>query len=111
MEYVGHQALVKGLSKSLNLDSNWEITEVAFNSEADVYTIHVAHKRGVKVACPETGERHSIYDHRRERTWRHTDINEYKCYIRCRIPRVKSSVGVKSIEVPWADPFDQYTDK
>ena len=65
----------------------------------------------MKVACPETGERHSIYDHRRERTWRHTDINEYKCYIRCQIPLVKSSVGVKSIEVPWADPFDQYTDK
>ena len=106
MKYVNHQALVKGLSDSLNLDSNWEITKITFNSEAGAYTIHVAHKQGVKVACPETGECHSIYDYRRERTWRYTDINEYKCYIRSRIPRVKSSVGVKSIEVPWADPIN-----
>ena len=104
MEYVNHDALVKGLGKSLNLDSNWKIANVTFNSEAGSYTIHVEHKRGVKVACPETGECHSIYDHRRERTWRHTDINEYKCYVHCRIPRVKSSAGVKTIEVPWADP-------
>ena len=111
MEYVNHKALVKGLRESLNLDSNWKIANVSFNSEAGSYTIHVEHKRGVKVACPETGECHSIYDHRRERTWRHTDINEYKCYVRCRIPRVKSSAGVKSIAVPWADPSNQYTNK
>ena len=108
MKHTNYQAIRKGFSADLGLDRHWDISKIIFDSEAGAYTIHIAHKRG-KVVCPKTGERHSIYDHRRERTWRHTDINEYKCYIRCRIPRVKSSVGVKTIEVPWTDSSNQYT--
>lgn len=52
-----------------------------FHEASGAYHIYAGHKRRVKVVCPETGEGHSMYDHREERTWRQTDINEPKCYI------------------------------
>lgn len=44
---------------------------------------------------------HSYY----ERRWRHLNLFEYRCYIRCRLPRYQSVDGaVKTLEVPWARP-------
>ena len=43
-----------------------------------------------------------LYDHRTERTWRHVDCYEFKCFARCRAAGIQSSAGVKTIRTPWA---------
>ena len=40
---------------------------------------------------------------------RHLDTMQFKTFINCKVPRVKSSQGVKTIEVPWADSFERHT--
>ena len=49
---------------------------------------------------------HSYY----ERRWRHLNLFEYRCYIRCRLPRYQSPTGaVKTLEIPWARPGAHFT--
>ncbi len=56
-----------------------------------------------RLALNKTGESGTLYDHRKERSWRHLDLLQFQCFIHCRIPRGKFSVGVRTIHVPWAD--------
>lgn len=37
------------------------------------------------------------------------DTMQFKTYINCKVPRVKSSKGVKTIAVPWADSHERHT--
>ncbi len=57
----------------------------------------------------ETGQPcrlHSYY----ERRWRHLNLFEYRCYLRCRLPRYQSTTGtVKTLDVPWARPGTHFT--
>ena len=71
----------------------------------DVYLSH----SGKNLVCPETGEHGTLYDHRRSRSWRHLDWFQCKCFIHCRIPRIKSSAGIKTIQIPWADASSRVT--
>jgi transposase len=44
----------------------------------------------------------NVHD-RVERTWRHLNFFEHKCYLHCRVPRVIGEDGkVKQVDVPWA---------
>ena len=51
----------------------------------------------------------SIYDHRPLRRWRHLDTMQFKTFVNCEVPRIKSSKGVKTIKVPWADNYERHT--
>jgi transposase len=37
------------------------------------------------------------------------DTLQFKTYINCRVPRVKTPSGTKTITVPWADSFERHT--
>jgi transposase len=51
---------------------------------------------------------YSLYDSREERKWRHIDLWQYKTFIFCELPRFKDEDGkIKTIDVPWADPFER----
>jgi transposase len=44
----------------------------------------------------------NVHD-RVERTWRHLNFFEHKCYLHCGVPRVMGEDGkVKQVDVPWA---------
>jgi transposase len=46
--------------------------------------------------------RSNVHD-RVDRTWRHLNFFEHKCFLHCRVPRVLGEDGkVKQVEVPWA---------
>jgi transposase len=92
----------------LNFGNDWKVDKVAVNhelEEVDVYLRYV----GLTAEVPDTLEKYSIYDHRSTRRWRHLDTLQFKTYINCAVPRVKSSEGVKTIEVPWADNYERHT--
>lgn len=48
--------------------------------------------------------------HRKVRTRRHLDCYEFKCFVRCQVPRIKSSVSVRTIKMPWANALNRYMD-
>lgn len=49
---------------------------------------------------------HSYY----ERRWRHLDVMQYQCYIRCRVPRYRTSQGTfETLAVPWARQESRFT--
>jgi len=87
---------------SLGLDSEWEVDQVTFDSDAQRFDVYLPHSRQ-NLVCPETGEKAEFYDLRKERIWRHMDWFQSTCYIHCRLPRVKSSAGIKTIKIPWTD--------
>jgi len=94
---------------SLHLDSDWQIDRVTVDLEKQRVDVYLSHS-GENLVCPETGEPGTLYDHRRERSWRHLDWFQCKCYVHGRIPRIQSSAGIKTIAIPWADASSRVTD-
>ncbi len=92
----------------LNFGEDWKVKKVTVNyqlGEVDVFISYV----GLRAECPTSKEVCVIYDHRTNRRWRHLDTLQFKTYINCEVPRVKSSVGVKTVSVPWSDNYERQT--
>ena len=92
----------------LNFGDDWRVDDVKVNFKTEEVDIFVSYI-GNKAACPDSMELCSIYDHRESRRWRHLDTLQFKTFINCKIPRVKSSKGVRTINVPWACSFERHT--
>ena len=88
----------------LNFGEDWKVEDVKVDFKMDEVDIFVRYI-GSKAECPESMELCSIYDHRESRRWRHLDTMQFKTFINCQIPRIKSSKGVKTIKVPWANNY------
>ncbi len=94
----------------LGLEKPWEVTEVEVDLEGQKVDIWVNWPVSKQASCPECNREHYIYDHRKERSWRHLDTMQFQTILHCRIPRVKCKEhGVKSITVPWAEGRSQFT--
>lgn len=89
----------------LGLVEPWEVREVKFEntgSEKELH-IYIGFRRGARFANDE-GELQGGYD-TEPRVWRHLNFFEHKCYLHCRVPRVKMSDGkVRGVSVPWSRP-------
>lgn len=94
----------------LGINSPWIIEDVKLETEQKTVTIKVTWPKGNKVICPSCGQKHSVYDHRKERIWRHLDTMQFSTIIKCSIPRCKCTSGkVKTIHIPWAEPERRFT--
>lgn len=59
---------------------------------------------------PETQELAKLYDHSKQRVFRHLDIWNYSSYIRCRLPRIINKAGkIRTIRTGWSNPHDRHT--
>lgn len=86
----------------LDLGEEWEVKSVESNVKTGEVFIHVKCILN-EFEDPQTGERCRLYDHVPERKWRYLDTMQYKTYISCRLPRIKTSSGkVKTVQPPWA---------
>ncbi len=94
--------------ETLFLGEDWVVDEGTTDESTETIHVYISHAGG-EVVCPETGERGPAYDLRKSRQWRHLDHFQYKCILHCRIPRSKSSAGVKTIRIPWASGSDRFT--
>ena len=94
---------------SLQLGSDWKIDRMLLDAEAQRIDIYISHA-GRPLICPKSGETGTLYDHRKERSWRHLDWFQFRCFVHCRVPRVKSSAGVNTIQVPWSSASQRYTE-
>ena len=90
---------------ALGLGKPWLITEVDFKEVAgtDGKELHIAidFYKGSEFSGTDGGK-YKAYD-TRERTWRHLDFFQHKCYLHCNVPRIRLKGGnVEQVEVPWA---------
>ena len=97
-------------AKLLHVKAPFSIDEIRFFDEDDHKAVEL--RIAVDPAYRPDDEAgqvctlHSYY----ERRWRHLNLFEYRCYIRCRLPRYQSATGaVKTLEVPWARPGAHFT--
>jgi transposase len=92
----------------LNFGYDWKVEKVTVNYQLEEVDVHIRYV-GLSAECPDTLEICGIYDHRTNRRWRHLDTLQFKTHINCSVPRVKSSKGVKTIKVPWAENYERHT--
>jgi transposase len=93
----------------LGVKSPWRVTDVALELSGGDVEVRVEHGGEESLACPECGTASSRYD-KRERRWRHLDTCQYRTILVAEVPRVRCSEhGVKTIQVPWAEPGSPFT--
>ncbi len=93
----------------LNLDDNWQVSEVEADYLKEEVHIHIKHT-GKLGEDPESKELRPIYDHAPKRQWRHLDTLQYKTFICCKLPRIKNKEGkIRTIIPPWASKHERHT--
>lgn len=88
----------------LGLGMNWEVVECEYDRKEGIVRLSIRETaefwrsersvEGAAVTC---------YDHTEEVTWRHLNVFEHRCEIRCRLPRARCSKTGKVYRVrpPW----------
>ena len=89
----------------LGLKENWEVKECEFDQEAGVVRLRIAETKGLweSERSPEGEGKVTCYDHTEEMVWRHLNVFEHKCEIRCRLPRgrCERTGKIYRIKPPW----------
>jgi transposase len=89
----------------LGLADQWEVYECDFDGSAGLVRLAVRESKGFWSAyrCPHDQGEITCYDHTEELVWRHLNVFEHRCEIRCRLPRTKCRVcgKVERVTPPW----------
>jgi transposase len=90
---------------AIGIQKPWFIESIDLDLTTEELNIRVSFECGSEFVYTDegTGEqgRYKAYD-TREKTWRHMNFFQYKCYLHCRVPRVKTSSGkIKQVKTPW----------
>jgi transposase len=73
----------------LGIKTPWFISEVVLNQKDHRVDIYIDHRSGIAFPCPECGKLCSIYDHTRERAFRHLNVCQMASFIHIRLPRIE----------------------
>ncbi len=89
----------------LGLGLNWEVVESRFERETSTVVLEIQETAQLweRERCPQEGGEVYCYDHTEELVWRHLNVFEHRCEIRCRLPRKKCRQcgGVYRVRPPW----------
>ncbi len=89
----------------LGLGMNWEVTECVYDRDAGVVKLRVQETAHLwqDERSPGLGGAVSAYDHTEELVWRHLNVFEHRCEIRCRLPRgrCQRSGKIYRVRPPW----------
>lgn len=89
-------------SIALRIDEPVYIDEIELDSMAGELHIHMSFRKGGRFACSECGETGLPVHDTVEKTWRHLNFFQYKCYIHMRTPRTKCpKCGERLWIPPW----------
>jgi len=92
----------KLFSMALGIEEPVYIEEIEFDSSMGELHIHMNFRRGGRFDCSECGETLLSVHDTVEKTWRHLNFFQYKCYIHLRTPRTKCPIcGDRLWIPPW----------
>jgi len=90
-------------SEALGIKEPVYIDEIVFDGAESALHIHMSFQRGGRFACSECGEADLPVHDTVEKTWRHLNFFQYKCYIHLRTPRTKCpKCGERLWIPPWS---------
>ena len=107
--FMGKMFTENFFSLLLNLEEGWIVKSIETDlNKEEVY---------INIDCILTeifdnsiDELAPLYDYSPMRTWRHLDTLQFKTFIKCALPRVKTSEGkVKTINPNWASGHQRHT--
>jgi transposase len=88
--------------QALGLEEPVYIDEVVFDAESGELHLRMDFRRGGKFSCSECGEKGLAVEGTREKTWRHLNFFQYKCFIHMRTPQTKCPrCGERLWVPPW----------
>src|SRR5215217_6811804 len=89
----------------LGLGNEWAVKFCQFDAITGLVTLHIQETPALWKAyrCPQDQGEAFCYDHTEELVWRHLNVFEHKCEIRCRLPRARCRICQKIHRVlpPW----------
>ena len=95
---------------ALNIENPVFIERIEFDKEAGELHIHMDFERGGKFDCTVCEEKACPVHDTTEKTWRHLNFFQYKCYIHFRTPSTKcGNCGVHLWVPPWGRPRSGFT--
>jgi transposase len=97
----------------LGLGMSWEVKSCEFDHREGIVRLVVGETKHLWEVerSPEAGAPVSCYDHTEELTWRHLNVFEHCCEIRCRLPRARCSKSGRIYRVipPWEGMSKHFT--
>lgn len=93
----------------LSIKKPWKVSKVEMNKDGKQIKIHLSHKSHLKFSCKNCGCLCSVYDHQKERTWRHLDTCDYETYVVASLPRTSCSCGISTIKPSWSRSQSRFT--
>lgn len=96
---------------ALGIDSPWYVKDVTFDSENKRLDIKLDFQKGSVFEIEKEGKKIfcKAYD-TVEKEWRHLNFFEHECYLKARVPRVRTEDGcVKQISPSWAGNLNGFT--
>ena len=90
-------------SKALGVEEPVYIESIILDSEAGELHIEMNFRKGGKFACSECGAQMLPVHDTVDKTWRHLNFFQYKCYVHLRTPRtICPKCGERLWQPPWA---------
>lgn len=103
--FGGMNAPEKLFHTLLGLGDEWQITELEFDKDSSEVRLRITERPDLflQQSCPDDSGEVSLYDHGREREWRHLNVFEHKCFIQARLPRLhcKTCGKIFQVKAPW----------
>ena len=87
---------------ALGIEEPVYIDGISFDPEEGELHIHINFRRGGRFGCSGCGEAHLPVHDTVEKTWRHLNFFQYKCYLHMRTPR---TICPKCGERLWLPPW------
>jgi transposase len=87
---------------ALGVEEPIYIEKIEFDKDSGELHIHMNFRRGAKFACSNCGKAGLSVHDTVEKTWRHLNFFQYKCYIHLRTPRTECpDCGDRLYMPPW----------
>ena len=94
----------------LGIEGPWSVASVDLQLAPREVHVYLAHEDLASWPCPECGAACPLYDHQRERQWRHLDTCQYRTILHAEPPRSQCPAhGVRVVKLPWAEPSSRFT--
>ncbi len=94
----------------IGIEQPWQISEVKIDTLDKSVHLNLSHAPSSQFPCKHCKKLCNLYDHSKERTWRHLDTCDHYTYLHASLPRVQCAEhGVCTIEPSWSRANSRFT--